>query len=42
MVVLMEKIDAQLKVALKARDDERLQTLRMLKSDIQYKRISGR
>ncbi len=35
----MEKIDAQLKAALKARDHERLQTLRMLKSDLQYKRI---
>ncbi len=36
---LAEKIDAQLKTALKARNDERLQTLRMLKSDLQYKQI---
>ncbi len=42
MVALMEKIDARLKAALKARDDERLHALRKLKSDIQYKRISGR
>ncbi len=34
----MEKSDAQLK-ALKTMGDERLQTLRMLKSDIQYKQI---
>ena len=36
---LAEKIDAQLKTALKARNDERLQTLRMLKCDLQYKQI---
>lgn len=35
----MEKIDAQMKAALKTRDDERLQTVRMLKSDLQYKQI---
>ena len=39
MTVLMEKIDARMKAALKARDDERLQTLWMLKSDIQYNQI---
>lgn len=38
-MALMEEIDVQLKTALKARDDERLQTLRMLKSDLQYKQI---
>ncbi len=38
-MALVEKIDAQLKEALKARDNERLQTLRMLKSDLQYKQI---
>jgi uncharacterized protein YqeY len=38
-MALVEKIDIQLKEALKARDNERLQTLRMLKSDLQYKQI---
>ena len=38
-MALMEKIDAQLKEASKARDNERLQTLRMWKSDLQYKQI---
>ncbi len=38
-MALREKIDTDLKAALKARDDERLQTLRMLKSDLQYKQI---
>ena len=38
-MALIEKIDIQLKTALKARNDERLQTLRMLKSDLQYKQI---
>lgn len=38
-MALIEKIDIQLKEALKARDNERLQTLRMLKSDLQYKQI---
>jgi uncharacterized protein YqeY len=35
----MDKINAQLKAALKAREEERLQALRMLKSDLQYKQI---
>lgn len=38
-MALVEKIDIQLKEALKTRDDQRLQTLRMLKSDLQYKQI---
>ena len=38
-MALMEKIDVHLKTALKARNDERLQTLRMMKSDLQYKQI---
>jgi uncharacterized protein YqeY len=38
-MTLVERIDVQLKEALKTRDNERLQTLRMLKSDLQYKQI---
>ena len=38
-MALVEKIDVQLKEALKNRDNQRLQTLRMLKSDLQYKQI---
>ncbi len=36
---LSEKIDADLTAAMKARNDLRLQVLRMLKSDIRYKKI---
>lgn len=35
---LIERIDESLKVAMKARDESRLTTLRMLKSDLLYKK----
>lgn len=41
IVVLTEKIDTQMKAALQTEDDERMQTLRMLKSDLQYKQIES-
>lgn len=39
---LMEKINSQLKIAMKTRDEKHLQTLRMLKSDLHYKQIELR
>ena len=36
---LLERIDEDLKKAMKARDKARVDTLRMLKSDLQYKQI---
>ncbi len=38
-ILLPEKIDADLKTALKARDTLRLETLRMMKSAIKYRQI---
>jgi uncharacterized protein YqeY len=38
-LTLIEKIDSDLKTAMKNRDEVRLQVLRMLKSDLKYKAI---
>lgn len=38
-MTLIEKIDSDLKTAMKNRDESRLQVLRMLKSDLKYKAI---
>jgi len=41
-MTILERIDSDLKAALKARDDLRVQVLRMLKSDWRYKQIELR